>query len=165
MADKRKLEDILEELKEWVEDELKETTNTEKSKRWKPKKDEIYYFVDDYMENEVRDAVWENDGIDNKLYNIHNCFETRGEAEEHAYNLETKRLLMVFADEHNEDIDWKDYNQFKYGIYYNYEYDKLNAMSTDSIRKKDIYFSSEEIVEQAIKEIGEERIKKYLLEE
>lgn len=165
MRAKESLENILKsinELKEWAENELKGLKEY-KPKRWKPKDHEKYYFFDNYYG--VENHYWINDLTDNYLHTTHNCFKTKEEAEAYGCNLETKRLLMVFADEHNEDIDWKDYNQFKYSIYYNYEYDKLNVMSTDSIRKKDIYFSSEEIAEQAIEEIGEERIKKYLLEE
>ena len=33
-----------------------------------------------------------------------------------------------------------------------------------SAKQNDIYFSSKEIAEQAVKEIGEERIKKYYFE-
>ena len=96
------------------------------------------------------------------VYNSHNYFKTKEEAEKYARVLETEMLLRKYADEHNEDMPW-DGRCGHYFFYYNVG---SNVICTDcytwSKEAREIYFSSKEIARAAIEEIGEERIKEYL---
>ena len=141
---------------------LIEKANKPKNKVWKPESDEMYYFS--YSDGNVSfDRFISN--TSEKRYAIGNCFKTKEEAE---FALEKQKVIMElkrFALEHNEgEIDWNDSNQIKYFL--SYQHDK-NIIFIDSyyfIQICDIYFTSEEIAKAAIKEIGEERIKKYYFE-
>lgn len=56
------------------------------------------------------------------------------------------------------------YDQEKYYFYYNCTYKRFDINLVYGTKGNAIYFSSKEIAEQAVKEIGEERIKKYYFE-
>lgn len=74
--------------------------------------------------------------------------------------------LKEYAESHNNIIDWKNPAQDKYNIEYNYTDDSLGIYSICYYRHSfEIYFSSHEIAYDAIREIGEDRIKKYLYRE
>lgn len=142
---------------------LIEKANKLKNKVWKPEKDETYYYL--YSYGKIEEDTWDNANEDRIRYAIGNCFKTKEEAE---FALERQKVIMElkrFALEHNEgEIDWNDSNQIKYFL--SYQHDK-NIIFIDSyyfIQICDIYFTSEEIAKAAIKEIGEERIKKYYFE-
>ena len=99
---------------------------------------------------------------DDYFYYSHNYFKTREDAEKYARVLKTEMLLRKYADEHNEDMVW-DGMRRHYFFYFN---TARNTVSIDyytcSKEAREIYFSSREIAEAAIKEIGEDRIKEYL---
>lgn len=142
---------------------LIEKANKPKNKVWKPEENETYYYS--YSDGNIEEATWDNLNVDENRYAIGNCFKTREEAK---FALEKQKVIMElkhFALEHNEeDIDWNDSNQIKYFL--SYQHDK-NIIFIDSyyfIQICDIYFTSEEIAKAAIKEIGEERLKKYYFE-
>ncbi len=73
--------------------------------------------------------------------------------------------LKRFALEHNDkEIDWNNIEQRK--CFLSYQHDK-NIIFIDfyySVQIYNIYFTSEEIAQAAIKEIGEERLRKYYFE-
>ena len=101
--------------------------------------------------------------VDNIRYDTHNYFKTKEEAEKYAEVLEIKRQLMKFADEHNDKIDWKDINQFGYVIYWNPCLNDIKICKDGfKTAPETIYFSSADIVQQAIDEIGTDNIIKYL---
>lgn len=142
---------------------LIEKANKPKNKVWKPEKGEKYYYS--YSDGFIKESTWDNVNVDKNRYAIGNCFKTKEEAE---FALERQKViteLKRFALEHNEeDIDWNDSNQIKYFL--SYQHDK-NIIFIDSyyfIQICDIYFTSEEIAQAAIKEIGEERLRKYYFE-
>lgn len=148
--------------------EVKEKEKKDKQdKRWRANRYENYWYVTDcgiaITEEDIRTA---NSATDNYRYDTHNYFQTEEEAQEYARVLETERQLKRFADEHNDKIDWEDFKQDKWYLYYSYRDLKISAavaMYTKEARV--IYFSSEEIARQAIDEIGEEKIKEYLIYE
>jgi hypothetical protein len=47
--------------------------------RWKPQRQETYYFIDQYLR--VKSFYWWEEKEDNKLYNVGNCFQTKEQAE------------------------------------------------------------------------------------
>lgn len=139
------------------EEKEKESTN----KRWRAEENAVYHFTTDTGKVGVsREYLMD---VDNIRYDTHNYFKTKEEAEEYANVLEIERQLKRFADEHNDKIDWEDFKQDKWYLYYSYRDLKISAavaMYTKEARV--IYFSSKEIAEQAIKTIGEDKIKDYL---
>ena len=135
--------------------------STEKHKVWKPDYDEKYYFLTSYADIDI--TIWANDAPDKCKYAIGNCFRTHEEAEFAVEKLKVIAELKRFAQEHNEKIDWKD-GGWKYCITYNYTENKFTYMSAITSKRNDIYFTSEEIAQQAIEAIGADRLKKYYFE-
>ena len=148
---------------------------TEEKKVWKPAWDDGFYFINKGMVvNRVKystsmflqrasDYGYEADC----LYAIGNCFQTKEEAKFAVERLKVIAELKRFAQEHNEkEIDWRDFGQCKYSIYCefhdNAEY--IDIGCAKECKANDIYFTSEEIAQQAIDTIGADRIKKYYLE-
>ncbi len=72
--------------------------------------------------------------------------------------------MREFAEENNtEEIDWKNVEQTKWYIFYNYIYKKIGYNdNTVCGHINDIYFTSEELAKSAVAKVGEERLKKYL---
>lgn len=131
------------------------------NKRWRSKNGDVYWLVGS---NGKPDWSYEfNRDSDSFRYDTHNYFRTEEEAQKYANVLETERQLKKFADGHNDAIDWSNNNQGKWHLYYNYSYYKVGISGHYWTKEpRVIYFSSEEIAEQAINEIGEEEIKEYL---
>lgn len=48
--------------------------------RWKPVKDEWYYFIEHSYSDTVGRHRWANDPMDNRYYDNYNCFQTKEEA-------------------------------------------------------------------------------------
>lgn len=140
---------------------LVEKANKPKSKVWKPEEGEEYY---SFWADGGYDYSWNNDFFDKGNYSIGNVFKTKEEAENAAERLKIRAELQRYADEHNDKpIDWKDTNQKKWRICFDYNGRKIGY--SFSYWTKDcfqIYFSSEEIAIAAVQSVGEERIKKYL---
>ena len=131
-----------------------------KNKRWRAKHGEKYYRVNTFNEiSSLRECCCDDDDW---VYNSHNYFKTKEEAEKYARVLETEMLLRKYADEHNEPMPWGDtykhwtilYNAIDYRI----EIESWVCFMMPQV----VYFSSEEIARDALEEIGEERIKEYL---
>lgn len=131
------------------------------NERWRSKDGDIYWLVGS---NGKPDWSYEfNRDSDSFRYDTHNYFQTEEEAQRYAKVLETERQLKKFADEHNSEIDWTNINQEKYHLYYNYRGCKVGISNHYWTKEsRVIYFSSEEIAEQAIDEIGKDKIKEYL---
>lgn len=131
------------------------------NKRWRSKNGDIYWLVGS---NGKPDWSYElNRDNDSFRYDTHNYFQTEEEAQRYAKVLETERQLKKFADEHNDVIDWSNINQHKWNLCYYYSRYEVSPIRCCGIKEaKVIYFSSEEIAQQAIDEIGTEEIKEYL---
>lgn len=147
---------------------LIEKANKPKSKIWKPEDNEKYYYG--YSDGSVSHDIFHHYNVTGAYvhenrYAMGNCFKTRGEAE---FALERQKViteLKRFALEHNDkEIDWNNIEQRK--CFLSYQHDK-NIIFIDfyySVQIYNIYFTSEEIAQAAIKEIGEERLRKYYFE-
>lgn len=140
---------------------LIEKANKPKSKVWKPERGETYYCS---WGGIVYNNYCNSDFIDNNRYAIGNCFKTEEEAQNAVERLKIRAELQRYADEHNDKpIDWKDTNQKKWHIFFNYNEGTLKYNFFYWIKDCfQIYFSSEEIAKAAVQSVGEERIKKYL---
>ena len=92
-----------------------------------------------------------------------NCFKTKEEAEFAVEKIRVYQELKQFADENNGPINWKKSDFHKVCICYNHTAGRIEFSChqyTDVLGT--FYFSSKELAQQAIKKIGEDRIKKYL---
>lgn len=132
--------------------------------RWKPEKHETYYFVNSECEvyETWRSSI--NFIPDKKRYNVHNCFQTREQAEAEAEKILVRRMLEDIARRLNKckKIDWKDKYRRKYFIYLDEEDDKLNYSGNIWCKSQgSVYCLDQNFLDVAIKEIGEERLKKY----
>lgn len=140
---------------------LRAEVEEKENKRWRGKEGDIYWFVES---NGTPSWLYEcNKDSDNFRYDTHNYFKSEEEARKYAKVLEIERQLRRFADEHNDAIDWANTNQVKWYLYYScscYNVGIANRHWTKDSRT--IYFSSKEIAQQAIDEIGEEEIKECL---
>ncbi len=156
----KNLDNLTEEEKETF-NRLVEKAN-KKSKVFKPAHRQEYFYID--TEGDVSDQKWEDDGYDNICYELGNCFGTRKQAE---FALEKQKVyikLKHYALEHNEyEIDWSSHFQAKWCIIFNNAEGLLQVCDyTCNKQIGQIYFTSPIIAQKAIKEIGEDRIKKYL---
>lgn len=137
----------------------------QKNKVWKPEENETYYYS--YSYGNIDEDTWDSANEDRNRYALGNCFKTKEEAE---FALEKQKVitkLKRFALEHNkEKIDWNNSKKMKYYLYFNHEQNCI-MISYYCIYQyicEPIYFTSEKITQAAIKEIGEERLKKYYFE-
>lgn len=139
---------------------VKENKN---SKRWKPKNYEYYYYIRNT--GNIDCFTWDGGNTDTFLYLTNNMFKTAEEAEFYREKLQIYHELKLFADENNEEIDWKNADQTKYLFLFDYENNKIIHDTSRFLRRiGSIYFSSKELAQQAVEKVGEDRIKKYLFE-
>ncbi len=134
----------------------------EKKKYWTPKEKEKYFYIEDCMG--VSDDRNVQAPIDYCRFNIGNYFKTKEDAEHILEKLKVIHELQKFAYENNEgEIDWKNFNQRKYKIFYDAEDGDLYVDYSIQCESEpfSIYFTSFKIAKRAIEEIGEDRIKKY----
>lgn len=132
----------------------------EGNKRWRNVNGGEYWFVD--SNNEVRNDEEYGYNYDNFRYYSHNYFQTKEEAETYARVLGTETLLKKYADEHN--TGFKDFKDVKYYLIWSSIADdfSIDFVEYYACRPRTIFFSSREIAQNAIKEIGLERILEYL---
>ena len=106
----------------------------------------------------------DNDKVDKLLQSFANCFQTEEQAEFMAEKLKVIHELEKFAYQTNtEEIDWNDSKQGKYYLYFDY-IDMCIVIDSHYVCQNTpfaVYFTSNEIAENAIETIGEERLKKY----
>lgn len=140
----------------------------EKAKRpkkiWKPEYEDGYWYI--CSDGQVYNCEWENDRIDQGRYSMGNCFRTKEETEFAGEKQKVKTELQRYADEHNDpNLEEWNVKNWHYYIEYLPKCDALEIVSMCSRRMESVtYFTSENIVEDAMKEIGKKRIMKYLFD-
>ena len=141
---------------------LKQVKIEEPKKRWKPELNYVYYSIG--SGGDIYRSYWENDEVDKWRYLTSNVFKTKEEAEEHKKKIEIQSKFKNFVKERTEELDWGNDNQEKWFMYYSYLFENID-FDTHYITKYQgvIYASSRKILEDAIAEIGEDNIKKYVL--
>lgn len=136
-----------------------------KVKVWKPKKGDKYYYIGNA--GSIFNCDWREDNLDEARLNIGNCFKTEEEAQHIIDKLKVINELQNFAIENrDEEISWDkddEYSHYKYCIYFDYRWESIRINFTTIAHDSpfNIYFTSKEIAQEAIKKIGEYRIKKY----
>lgn len=133
-----------------------------KSKVWKPKKGDKYFFISSRLE--VVKFNNQEDSVDKKVINSGNYFKTKEEAQHMVEKLKVIKELQDFAIENrDEEISWDEDSCYKFSIYFDYKWKTIRiswaTVAHDS--PFNIYFASEKAIHDAIDSIGEDRIKKY----
>lgn len=139
-----------------------EVVEEPKIKDWEPKKGDKYYYI--YHTGFIFYYGYNEDNMDKAIISMGNYFKTEEEAQHMVEKLKVIRELQKFAHENNEkEIDWKNFNQCKYKIFYDAEDEEIYVDYSIYCKSEpfNIYFTSHEIAKRAIKTIGEDRIKKY----
>lgn len=138
----------------------REVVEETKSKVWKPNKNKKYYHV--RAEGDTYKTVNVNLGGDDCIISIGNYFKTEEQAERIVEKVKVIKELQDFAlDNNEEEIDWVDNEQDKWEL--SYKDSNIEPICNNYYRAQtfNIYFTSLEIAQEAIKKIGEDRIKKY----
>ena len=160
------MEELLKELEEAkakiaeIEEKIKEKQEEEKAGRWKPENGEYYYYVSGCGEVQ-RSTFKELNSWDIECFKFGNCFETEDEAKFALEKLKVIAELKRFAEP--KDRKWDNFNKHFF-IIYGFCDEKISVHSYITEKKKDIYFESREKALEAIKAVGEERLKKYYFE-
>lgn len=106
-------------------------------------------------------AFWTNNNFNKLQLAIGNIFLTKEDAEFEVEYLKVKAELKRYASMCEEPIDRSNAYQCKF--YCSAAFDGMQFFNTNSIVGDNIYFTDILILEQAVQEIGEERIIKYYL--
>lgn len=133
-----------------------------KYERWNPKPSQEYYCVDD--SNVVRRVNFNTmNAYDRDRIKAYNCFRTREQAEQEAEKILTRRQLEDIARRLNkgEEIDWYDSEQSKYCITLHCNNIITNFYLAHRTQGT-VYCLDRNFLDVALKEIGEERLIKYL---
>lgn len=154
--------------KEEREQLLRLIEKTKRAKKiWKPECGEWYWFIG--SDGQIDNCEWANDRIDRGRYSMGNCFKTKEEAEFAREKQKIKIELQRFADEHNdpEKLEWDGLIPH-YVIAYSYPFQTIRGLNASSYYYSSVsvgdlvYFTSVELVMEAIELIGKERLLKYL---
>lgn len=130
--------------------------------RWRGEKNDVYYSITG--DGRIVDNRESESTCDNVVYQFGNYFKTKEEAEFELNKRLVYQELKDYALEHNEmGIDWKNNEQEKWVVSYENQI-KCFAYFIKCVFSDigQIYFSSRKIAQEAVKTIGEDRIKKYL---
>lgn len=147
---------------ELIEKTKAETISKPIGKRWKGKKNDTYYSITN--NGDTLEDVEVECAYDEQCYQFGNYFKTKEEVNFAIEKHFTYQQLSDYALEHNtEEIDWDNNYSDKFFIGYSYKRNELLIRSMRTVKYSNtVYFTSEKIVKDAIKEIGESNIKHYL---
>jgi hypothetical protein len=138
---------------------LVEKANKPKSRAWKPEVWEKYYTVD-----RGKSYIWKDDIIDRFNYTIGNCFKTQEEAEFALERLKVIAEMKRYIAEHDDvELDWDNPNQLKYYLAFNRRSGAIDYASIISMQavEASLCTSVGSVLLGMIKEIGQDRIKRY----
>lgn len=153
MTDIEKIKEQLAELQKKVEEFEEEQAQV--SGRWKPKKNETYFSIDQW--GCIDDISWAENRLDEEMWAVGNVFRTREEAEF------TVEKLKVWAELKENARPFKT-DEENYFIILNTKINQLAYVYGKEIQCPQLYFESEERAKEAVKAVGEARVKKYYLE-
>lgn len=125
-----------------------------------PEHEHTYYYINTV--SGIVAELWMGDSIDKEKYLLGNYFLTRRDAQ---FELEKRKIIrkLEILSKKAGGVDWEDENQRKFRMQYSH-YSKVLSCKGNFILQDpgQIYFPSEQSIQQAIDIVGEERIKKYL---
>ena len=119
-----------------------------------PQDGEEYWYIDD--DAEVMNIEWYDSEYSRGRVSIGNVFRNEKEAVFAVEKLKVEAELRKFS---RPFADGEENNHIKYSP----SFDELSVLTSFSYQDQGVfYFESEEKVQQAIKSVGEDRIKKYI---
>lgn len=141
---------------------LVEKGNKTNKKRWRSKRNNKYYSISNC--GDLISDIEYGCGFDESSYQLGNYFKTEKEAELARDKQLIYQQLKDYALEYNiDEVDWNNYQQEKWYISFNAYSQEITINSTQYGKNiGQVYFTSEEIARAAVKEVGEDNIKKYL---
>lgn len=122
---------------------------------WDLKEGDTYYVVD-YDDMNALKIVFYNDGIDLNQRKLGNCFLTKEEAEDEIERVKIEAEMVRLGGRRK----WKPSGD-NYGIYF-CEGASNVVLCRRALYQGLIYFDSIEATDNAIKTIGEDRLRKYI---
>ena len=131
--------------------------------RWKPENGEEYFYVDNV--GIVQNALFDNTmGYHVALCRTINCFRTEEEAELEAEKILVRRQLEDIARRLNKgrEVDWSNEEQYKWYFAYSTTFGFATYSVYENTTQGVVYCLDKNFLNTAIKEIGEERLIKYL---
>lgn len=128
----------------------------EKNKSWKPKEGDTYFYISG-TGKVISDTFMPNLPSDNDKVLFNNAFQTAEEAEHMVEKIKIINKLRELSNTRSI------YNQDKFIIYYNFQENKVSCGEINymKVTSFEVYFKTREDCENAIKEIGEDNLKKY----
>lgn len=126
-----------------------------KKKKFVPKYDDKYYFIDDT--GRAAHCIWGDDNIDHWRMKHFTLFATEGECKEYKRYLET-------LDKYTFTPNWSDFGQEKWELYYDHEEKLIGDSFTNKQRYNTCYFNSRENIEAFIAEVGEGAVKCFMFD-
>lgn len=119
-----------------------------------PKYGQAYWFVG--TNGYVVYAYWDDSTPSNYRKDFLRIFKTEKECERYL------EIQVAFKEKSkNFEPNWKDGNQTKYCLYYDYDENSLKISGWSTRRQAILYFESREVLEELISRFGKEDIKKY----
>lgn len=149
------MQEELQKLKEEFDQRIKELEGKYKSEEEWPKVRDDYWTIDSF--GEVVRFSWLDDPVDNIVLNNNAIFKTKEEAQFEAERLKVLRELEKMGRPFEP-------GKYNYLIHFDHFKRELKASGYGQCQDAygDFYFNTAVEARQAIEEIGEERIKKYL---
>lgn len=128
------------------------------------KNGDMYYYITN--DGQIGIAKWQGRASDFRRLALGNVFKTEKDTEFAIEKQKVKTELQRYADEHNDpNLEEWNVKNWHYYIEYLPKCDALEIVSMCSRRMESVtYFTSENIAEDAMKEIGKKRIMKYLFD-
>lgn len=129
-----------------------------------PKENEEFYFVD--CDGDIREGMFDmSTDLDVGKYNVYNCFGSKYEAEQELEKLLIRRQLENIARTLNNNIFGFDPDRsYKYYLYMDDHRKTICLGSNVGVTTQGVvYCLDENFKDVAIEQIGEQRLKDYLL--
>ena len=133
----KKIEDLRKEFNEKI-DKLKKEYKKEKSSKWIPGKEKLYYYVMERLD--IDSYIYHGSRKDKNIIKYSRIFETYDEAEEYAAYLKArKEYSYEFSKE-----EWENESICKYYIYYDFYNNNFLVSWDRNLRRVGvIYFKAE----------------------
>lgn len=153
-----KVEEIAEKYKGYEVDEekLKEFLTPPKPKTvWDLKYGDRYYYIS--PNGNVWANKWDDCTLDSGRRSIGNCFLTYEEAKFEVERRKAEAILLKYGGRRFKN------SERNYYLYYDHEDNLIRKTMVDTCQSQGIiFFDDDKAIDQAIKEAGEDNIKKYI---
>ena len=133
-----------------------------KNKVWKPKAGECedYWYVN--HNGSICQGIFSCSPEHTERFSFGNCFKTEEEAEFALERLKVIAEMKRYIAEHDDvELDWDNRSQQRFSLFFDYYNKSVDYVENRRCKFNDFCTSRSDILLDMIKEIGENRIKKY----